>query len=84
MNPRTLPGTKRQSLTAIDGTAIQRQYLYLPAEAWTALQKKARATGRSVSQVIASFATDGTANLKDQTHEYNRSASHTTGVVTTG
>lgn len=63
-----IPGTNRQSVTAADGTAMQRMYVYLPSHVWQSLQELARANGTSVSQTIQSFATSGTANSKDQSN----------------
>jgi hypothetical protein len=59
-------GTNRQSVTAADGTAMQRAYIYLPSHVWHLLQEAARANGTSVSQTIQSFAISGNANSKDQ------------------
>lgn len=64
--PAMVSGTKRQSLTAADGTVLERQYIYLAPAVWEALQAKARTTGTSVSQVIAAHAVSGTVNSKDQ------------------
>jgi len=63
--PTTLPGTKRQTVTAADGTSMQRQYVYLPSHVWYALGELARANGKSVSQTIQHFALGGTASSKD-------------------
>lgn len=64
--PTSIPGTKRQTVIAADGTAMQRSYVYLPSHVWHALQELARVNGSSVSQVIQSFATSGTASSKDK------------------
>lgn len=63
--PTRIPGTNRQSVTAADGTAMQRQYVYLPSHIWHLLQESARINGTSVSQVIQSFAISGPANSKE-------------------
>ena len=63
-----VPGTNRQSVTAADGTAMQRMYVYLPPHVWHQLQAAARESETSVSQVIQSFATSGTAKSKDQSN----------------
>jgi predicted DNA-binding ribbon-helix-helix protein len=63
--PITIPGTRRQSVTCADGTKLQRKYVYLPESAWHALQRFARATDTSVSQLIKSFADHGIATLKE-------------------
>ena len=60
-----VPGTDRQSVTAADGTAIQRMYVYLPSHVWHLLQEAARVNGKSVSQQIQAFATSGTAKSKE-------------------
>jgi hypothetical protein len=60
-------GTNRQSVTAADGTAMQRMYVYLPSHVWHLLQEAARVNGTSVSQTIQSFATSGTAK-SEETH----------------
>jgi hypothetical protein len=60
-----IPGTQRQSVTAADGTAMQRMYVYLPSHVWHLLQEAARVSGTSVSQTIQAFATSGTANSKE-------------------
>lgn len=62
--PTTVGGTKRQTVTAADGTPMQRQYVYLQPSEWAALQEKARITGTSVSQVIATLAASGTDKSK--------------------
>lgn len=64
--PQTIKGTNRQTVSAADGTSLQRQYLYLPANVWQALQEKARASGVSVSQSVQIFALGGNANSKDK------------------
>ena len=58
-------GTNRQSITTADGTTVQRAYVYLPLHVWQALQESARVSGTSVSQVIETFATSGTAKSKE-------------------
>ena len=63
------PGTNKQAVTAADGTAMVRQYVYLLPSAWSALQEKARVTGTSVSQQIATFATSGAVTSKKENHE---------------
>ena len=63
--PISITGTSRQSLTASDGTKIQRQYVYLPETIWHQLQQQARSTSTSVSQIIESLATSGTRNSKE-------------------
>jgi hypothetical protein len=62
---RRIPNTNRQMLTASNGGAIERSYVYLPARIWAQLQELARNSGTSVSQIIESFAISGTAKLKD-------------------
>lgn len=64
--PTTIPGTKRQTVTAADGTSMQRSYVYLPSHVWNLLQELARVNDSSVSQVIQSFAVSGTASSKDK------------------
>lgn len=54
--PLTIPHTKRQSITAKDGTALQRQYVYLPETTWQLLQNHARVTETSMSLVLQSLA----------------------------
>lgn len=63
--PTTISGTKRQTVTAADGTSMQRQYVYLPSHVWFALGELARTNGMSVSQTIQSFALAGNANSKE-------------------
>jgi hypothetical protein len=63
--PRRIPGTARQSLKSVDGTALERKYVYLPASVWEALEASARTSGRSISQLIATFATNGPDNSKE-------------------
>jgi hypothetical protein len=65
MTARSIPNTNRQMLTASNGGAIERSYVYLPAPIWAQLQELARNSGASVSQIIESFAISGTAKLKD-------------------
>jgi predicted DNA-binding ribbon-helix-helix protein len=64
--PSMIPGTRRQTVTTADGTAMQRMYVYLPPRVWAALQAAARRAGTSVSQLIATLANSGTDNLKDK------------------
>lgn len=64
-----IPGTSRQSITTVDGTAMQRMYVYLPSHVWHRLQEAARVSGTSVSQQIQLFAISGTASSKE-THEH--------------
>lgn len=60
-----IPGSQRQSVTAADGTAMQRSYVYLPSHIWHLLQESARTSGTSVSQVIQAYAISGPPNSKD-------------------
>lgn len=60
-----IPGTSRQSVTAADGTAMQRSYVYLPSHIWHLLQESARSSGTSVSQIIQAYAISGQQNSKD-------------------
>lgn len=69
-----IPGTRRQSVAAADGAALQRMYVYLPLHVWHLLQEAARVNGTSVSQQIQSFAISGTANSKDQSHVIKQSS----------
>lgn len=69
MQPLSIPGTNRQAVAAQDGTKLQRQYVYLTEAVWHTLQLQARTTGSSVSKIIASFANNGTENLKEQPHD---------------
>lgn len=66
MNVRRIPNTTRQKLTASDGSAIERSYVYLPSSVWLQLQSMARDSGTSVSKIIQSFAISGAANSKEQ------------------
>lgn len=56
---------KRQKTTTVDGTNLERQYIYLPRMIWQLLQQQARTTNTSVSQLIEHFANSGTANSKE-------------------
>lgn len=58
-------GTDRQTVTTIDGSKVERMYVYLPAHVWHKLQATARSQGTSVSRIINAFATNGTANSKE-------------------
>lgn len=69
-----VPGTNRQSVTAADGTTMQRSYVYLPAHIWRLLQESARNTGTSVSKTIQAFATSGLPNSKDQNERTDTSS----------
>lgn len=64
-----VPGTSKQAVTAADGTAMVRQYVYLLPSTWSALQEKARSAGTSVSQQIATFATSGAVNSKEEIYD---------------
>ncbi|MGZ9711495.1 hypothetical protein ACXX82_11865 [Glaciimonas sp. GNP009] len=61
---QTITGTPRQLVTASDGTKLQRQYVYLPESIWHLLRVQARAANTSVSLLIQTFASSGTANSK--------------------
>jgi hypothetical protein len=50
--PKTIPHTSRQRITARDGAILERQYVFMPAESWEALQRLCYASHRSGSQVI--------------------------------
>lgn len=53
--PSSIPFTRRQQVTTQTGVLLQRQSIYLPAEAWYALQRLCVAQRRSGSQVIESL-----------------------------
>jgi hypothetical protein len=69
-----IPGTNRQTVTAADGTAMVRRYVYLLPSAWSSLQEKARVAGTSVSQQIATFATSGAVTSKKESHEHTNTS----------
>ena len=60
-----IPGTDRQSVTGKDGVILARQYLYLEPQVWDAIHALARASNKSVSQLVAIFAAKGQRNLKE-------------------
>jgi hypothetical protein len=63
--PKNIPNTNRQACTLLDGTRLQRAYVYLPESVWHLLQQQARDSHQSVSQLIETFANSGDDNLKD-------------------
>lgn len=75
MSARTIPGTRRQAVKTADGLALQRQYVYLPDHAWTALASAARQRNQSVSQLIATFAHAGKDTSKEQYDSYRTTVS---------
>lgn len=64
--PTSVPDTRRQAIATRSGTVLQRQYIYLPLEAWSLLQALARSNNTSVSQLIETFAFSGIANSKEK------------------
>lgn len=52
ISPQTIPNTSRQRITTRDGAVLERQYLFMPAESWAALQRLCYASHQSGSQVI--------------------------------
>lgn len=48
-----IPGTSRRRVIAGDGIELERQQVYLPAEAWESLYQLAKAQQTSGSKVIA-------------------------------
>jgi len=77
ISPRTIANTSRQRITTRDGSVLERQYLFMPAESWAQLQRLCYASHQSGSQVIQkliSIADTGT-QVKDKTNESNRTAS---------
>jgi hypothetical protein len=50
--PITVPHTSRQRITTRSGVALERAYVFMPAEVWNALQSLCVAQHRSGSQVI--------------------------------
>lgn len=67
MNQNTIPGTRRQMTMNRAGDALERGYLYLPKEKWTALYAAAKAAGLSASLYIESLipAVSGTYPVKE-------------------
>lgn len=53
--PVSIPGTRRQRITARSGEVLERSYVFLPAETWAALTQLCHTSGRSSSEVIESL-----------------------------
>jgi len=67
MNQNTIPRTRRQTTMNRVGEALERGYVYLPNEKWTALYAAAKASGMSASLYIESLipAVSGTIPVKE-------------------
>jgi len=50
--PTTVHGTRRQRVVTGNGTVLERQAIYLPAETWDALHRLSTKNRRSGSEVI--------------------------------
>ena len=75
ISPQTIPNTSRQRITTHDGSVLERQYIFMPAESWAALQRLCYASHQSGSQVIQqliSIADTGN-QVKEKTNESNPS-----------
>jgi hypothetical protein len=55
MKQNTIPGSRRQTTVSRSGEALERGYLYLPADAWKALYALSKASGVSASVYIESI-----------------------------
>lgn len=53
--PLSIPGTRRQRITARSGEVLERSYVFLPPETWAALTGLCHTSGRSSSEVIESL-----------------------------
>lgn len=64
----TVPGTSRQTTINRSGEALERGYIYLPADAWKTLYALAKASGLSASVYIESIlpTVSGTSKVKEQ------------------
>jgi hypothetical protein len=67
MNQNTIPRTRRQTTMNRAGEALERGYIYLPSEKWTALYAAAKASGMSASLYLESLipAVSGTYQVKE-------------------
>jgi hypothetical protein len=67
MNQNTIPHTRRQTTMNRAGEALERGYIYLPKEVWTALYAASKASGLSASLYIESLipAVSGTFPVKE-------------------
>jgi hypothetical protein len=66
----TVKGTGRKAHTTPQGVYLERGYIYLPPEVWSALYAASGVSGISASQHIAALITaNGTTSLKDSTND---------------
>jgi hypothetical protein len=54
-NPQGVPGTNRQRMVSREGALLERDWLFMTAEAWAALTRMGKAQRGSNSEIVQSL-----------------------------